>query len=265
MINFQRTFSRFLNKLWPTPILLVAVFISSLANPASGRELYWYLASSMSRPGQEIVAAFNQRNQPFTVILLTGGSGQLLSKIKSASKGDLFTPASTSFINQVQNLGLLADHSPLIRQTPVFALSKEGAEKIKSWADLTKSGNKIGLGNPKTMALGRSYQQIKMKMGQELTEKLTANKVVEAINANQIINYLKADIIDAGLSFASTARANDLKYIDIPQEFNKPEIAPLIRLTIGNQQNCQAFVSFIKANLATFTKYGFGPVIEEKE
>lgn len=245
-------------------IWFAVAILMVFSRPVSAADLYWYLASSMTRPGQEMVETFNRGDHPFTVILISGGSGQLLSKITAAGKGDLYTPAAFSYVAKAEGLGLLKSHSPLIIQTPVFALSVSGKEKIHSWSDLIKPGMRIGLGNSKTMALGRSYLQIKEKMGPELTAKMSRNMVVEAVNVSQIINYLKSDIVDAGIAFDSTAKANKLSYIEIPAPYNQPETAPLIRLqSEANGDNSSLFIDFIMANLAIFDKHGFRPVGQE--
>ena len=241
-------------------IWIALALLTAFSGPVKAADLYWYLAASMTKPGKEMVKKFNQGDHPFTVILITGGSGQLLSKIASAGKGDLYTPAAMAYVAKAEKLGLVKNHRPLIEQTPVFALSASGKQKIHTWSDLTGPGVRIGLGNPKTMALGRSYQQIQEKMGPELTAKIAGNKVVEGVNVSQIINYLKADIVDAGIAFDSTAKANNLAYIEIPAAYNHPEIAPLIRLKSEvNEENSNLFIGFILNHLDIFKKHGFRP------
>ncbi len=235
--------------------LLGLVLTSAMA---SATDLYWYLASSMIKPGKEIVRLFNNEKHPFQVILISGGSGQLLAKISSSHKGDLYTPAAMNYVQHVKKIDLLGSFVPLVVQTPVFALSASGKQKISSWDDLTTPGIRIGLGNPKTMALGKSYERIKEKMGAQLTAQIAVNKVVEGVNVSQIFNYLKTDIIDAGITFDSTARAGNLDYIHIPAAYNHKETAPLIRLTNGeNRENTTLFTEFIFANMGVFEKYGF--------
>ncbi len=242
-------------------ILMAFTLLMAFSGPVKAADLYWYLAASMTRPGKEMVKKFNQGDHPFTVILITGGSGQLLSKIASAGKGDLYTPAAMAYVAKAEKLGLVKSYSPLIEQTPVFALSASGRQKIHTWSDLSRPGVRIGLGNPRTMALGRSYQQIQEKMGPELAAKIAGNKVVEAVNVSQIISYLKADIIDAGIAFDSTAKANNLAYIEIPASYNHKEIAPLIKLkSEGSEGNSNLFIGFIRDHLDIFKKYGFRPV-----
>lgn len=241
-------------------IITISIVLGFFCTPVSAvsTDLYWYLAASMVRPGTEIVDLFNRNGNFFRVVLLTGGSGQLLAKMKSSRKGDLYTPAAMDYVSRAEKLGLVRNFVPLIVQTPVFALSSGGSIKVHSWSDLTKTGIRIGLGNPKTMALGKSYEVIKKKMGQELTDLIASNKVVEGMNISQIVNYLKADIIDAGIAFESTAKANDLSYISIPAAYNHQEIAPLIRLkSERNKENTSLFIEFIFANMAIFEKNGF--------
>ncbi|MFW8601822.1 molybdate ABC transporter substrate-binding protein [Desulfobacterota bacterium M19] len=239
---------------------VVTTLITAFSVPAGAANLYWYLAASMSRPGREIVKRFNERHHPFTVILITGGSGQLLSKIISAGRGDLYTPAAITYAAKAEKLGLLKNYRPLIAQTPVFALSTADRQKIHSWSDLSKPGIRIGLGNPGTMALGKSYELIKKKMRPQSRTGIARNKVVEAVNVSQIISYLKANIIDAGIAFNSTAKANNLTYIEIPAACNHTEIAPLIRLkSEKSSKNSVLFTAFILKHMNIFKKYGFKP------
>ncbi len=245
-------------------IWLTVVLLMTISRPAAAIDLYWYLASALNKPGQEIVNVFNRGDHSFTVILISGGSGHLLSRLSTARKGDLYTPASTSYVSRVESLGLLKAQRPFMAQTPVFGLSVSGREKVKSWSDLTKSGIRIGLGNPKTMALGLAFQQIKERMEPEQATQILLNKVVEGMSVSQLINYLKADIVDAVIVFDSTAIANGLAYIEIPARYNHQEVAPLIRLTSEtNEKNTSVFIDFIMANIAIFEKHGFNPAFEQ--
>lgn len=241
-------------------MFIATLLFATISTPACAAELYWYLAASMSKPGQELTKLFNASNAPFTVVLITGGSGQLLSKIIAAGKGDLYTPAALHYVEKVKKLKLLKNYRQLIVQTPVFALSAKGHQKINNWSDLVTPGIRLGLGNPATMALGRSFLQIQEKMDQKLVLDFKRNTVVETMNVSQIINYLKTDIIDAGIAFDSTAKANKLHYIEIPQKLNHVEIAPLITLTSEtDNKNTIVFIDFILNHLDIFKKHNFKP------
>lgn len=242
------------------PMLLTTLLLATISTSVYGADLYWYLAASMSKPGREITQLFNAKLHTFTIMMIPGGSGQLLSKIRATGKGDLYTPAGLYYLQKTKKLGLLKKYSKLIYQTPVFALSAQGQETIKKWSDLITPGIRIGLGNPATMALGRSYLTIENKMGHSQAVGLRQNMRVEAMNVSQIINYLKTDIIDAGIAFDSTAKANKLHYIEIPRPYNHVETAPLITLTSEtDRNNTEVFITFIHNNMNIFKKYGFQP------
>ncbi len=221
-------------------------------------EIYWYLASSMAKPGREITHAFNQRNGSPQVFLIIGGSGQLLSKIYLAKKGGIYTPASRVFLQKAIKLGVADDYQILLRQKHVFALSASGEKKISSFSDLAAPTVKIALGNPGTMAIGESYLHIEKKMEKGIADKIRKNTSVVALNISQIVNYLLKDVVDAGVIFDSTARANNLRYVDLPKSCNRVNSAFLVRLTYGNKTaDLAEFERFIFKQAGIFEKYGF--------
>jgi molybdate transport system substrate-binding protein len=238
--------------------LLSCLIIGLTVQTAKAGELYWYLAAAMTKPGQAVVDAYNATKPIRPVLMINGGSGQLLSKLRLARQGDLYTPASTVFLQQARDAGIVADARPLLTQTPVFGLSKAGATRVASFEDLGQPGLRLALGNPKTMALGITYQTIEQKMGRASAERLRANAVVEAINISQIVNYLKTGSVDAGLIFDSVARANRLPMIPIPAAYNLPETAYLVRLTFSIDPGAtKALADFILQQAPVFEKFGF--------
>ena len=221
-------------------------------------ELYWYLAASLSKPGKEIVRNYNQRPGVCNVYLVVGGSGQLLSQLQMAKKGDLYTPASEMFLNKARGLNLVTDYRALLSQKPVFGLSKSGQKKIKTFADLLKPGIRIALGNPKTMALGKSYLTVEENFQPQTRERIRANMLVKGINVNQIINYVLSNVVDAGITFDTTATANKIAFLEIPDADNVSDTAFLARLNFSNHaEEAHAFRDYIFSQDKIFAKYGF--------
>jgi molybdate transport system substrate-binding protein len=82
--------------------------------------------------------------------------------------------------------------------------------------------------------------------------------VIKAINISQIVNYLKTNTVDAGILFDSTAKANNLKYIEIPKKFKfEAKVNTLLLNTSKNKQASEDFIKFIFGNKRIFEKYGF--------
>lgn len=212
----------------------------------------------MIKPGKEITKKFNAQGK-FKVYMVSGSSGQLLSKIFFAKKGDLFTPSSKFFFDKSKEKNIVKESCILLEQAPVVGLSEAGSRKIQSFNDLSKEGIKIALGNPKTMTLGKTYLQIEKKLGKKIAGRIRNNVSVEVININQVVNYLKTDIVDAGIIFDSIGRVNQLKFIAIPERFNISTVkAFMILLNFSkNIDEARQFKEFIFSQKAIFEKHGF--------
>lgn len=238
---------------------LISLIGFLLYNSALGSsELYWYLASSLAKPGKEIVEKFNKKNQSCQVFLIIGGSGQLLSKLYLSKKGDLYTPASTAFLKQAVNLKIVKSQKPLLKQKPVFGISSSGISKIDSFWDLKKPGLKIALGNPKTMALGKSYLKIEQRMPGDLASGIRKNMSVLAINVTQIVNYILLDVVDTGTIFAAMAQANNIPFVEIPPQYNHLSQAYLIQLVFSDRADqLVEFEEFVVNQSEIFIKHGF--------
>lgn len=243
-------------------ILAAAIFCVLAFAPnafAAKKEVVWYVAASMTKPAQVLVDKFNTENQDMEIVLNVGGSGELLSKITASKVGDFYTPASTSFLQRAKDAGVVASEKTLLQQLPVFGLSKTGVNKIKSFDDLTKSGLRIALGNPETMASGKTWIEMEKKMPEDIVKAIRSNTQVEALNINQIQNYITADVVDAGLLFDSMAKNNKIAYVDIPAEYNIAETSHLVQL--NTSKNAQADLDkvqkFIFDNFNIFANAGY--------
>ncbi len=239
---------------------IILSFIICLMAYAEGveKELYWYLGASMSKPGKEIVQKFNHDNKSFKVLLITGGSGQLLSKIIASEKGDIYTPASTFFLEKAIKSGVAKSYRKFIEQVPVFGLASQLENKKLTFYDLISGKYKLAVGNPKTMALGQTFLEIKKKMGKKFAKQIKKNEFLYAVNITQIVNYILTGTVDAGLIFDSVAKANKIDYIEIPEKFNIPEYAYLAVLnSCSNVKYAEIFEEYIYQHKDVFEKYGF--------
>ncbi|MFH2131546.1 MAG: substrate-binding domain-containing protein, partial [bacterium] len=239
-------------------LLTVMATLLPVTNATAG-DIYWYLAVSMAKPGREVVARFNEQADGDRVLLILGGSGQLLSKIELARQGDFYTPASDDFLIKASEKGLVQSQRLLLYQKPVFGVSRAGHLKIRAFSDLYRPGVRLALGNANTMALGAAYLQIEERMGRSLAGRIRANSQLEAINISQIVNYLRADVVDAGIIFDTVARANRLDYVEIPESYNSPIGSYFIRLVFstGSEASLERFETFLFQQTRIFAKHGF--------
>ena len=233
-------------------------FILLISTISHAYNIYWYVGAAMTKPAKKIVNKFNNEHTEDFLYLVTGGSGQNLSKIYSSKTGDIYTPASEFFLQKANKLNIIDNYKVMLINTPVFGLSKSGKTKVQSFEDLCKKDLKIALGNPKTMSLGETF----LKMGEVIPVgiyiKIKENKSVEALNITQIIGYLKEDIVDAGLIFNSVAKVNNIDYIKIPEEWNFPVKVYTARLIYTeNKIVTNKAINYIYNHLQIFENNGF--------
>ncbi|WP_025270526.1 molybdate ABC transporter substrate-binding protein [Hippea sp. KM1] len=234
------------------------VFILTLfARTAFSYQLYWFSSAAIKKPSQKIAKLFNKTHKD-KVILINGGTGQVLQQMILSKKGDIYTCIDPKFFKIAQKKGLVLGFERFIRLTPVMGLSQKGKQKIKNFKDLFKDNIKIAAGNPKTMALGKTYFHILNKLPIEMASKLKSNVKVEAINISQIINYLKQNTVDAGLVFKSTAKINGFDYVEIPKEFNQIKKGYIAKISFTKNKKAQnELYNFILNHLNIYTQFGF--------
>ena len=237
-------------------IIFVLLFFSFFQT-LYAKDIYFYVASSMAKPAAELTEKFNLTHKN-KAVLITGGSGQLLNKILMSKKADIYIAASQFFLNKAKDKGIVIMTKDLLYQIPVFGLSKNNTKKISSFKDIYSKKLKIALGRPETMALGKIYLEIENKFPENIKKKILENKAVEAVNVSQIVNYLKSNVVDAGILFDSAARANNLKYVEIPKDYNKTEKVSVALLNLcKNRENAKELFDFIFENKNIFKKFGF--------
>jgi molybdate transport system substrate-binding protein len=233
-------------------LLVLAMMLTSCAKKTS--EVYWYCGASMKKPAGEIVNLYNA--QGGHVIILTGGSGQLLNKMISSKKGDIYTPASNHFGTVARKKNIIIREWPLVEQTPVFAFTK--GVPVNSFNDLWKKTFKLATGNAKSMALGKTWLTVVKGMPGDMQKGFRKNITVEPVNISQTVNYIRTKSVDAGLVFDSVARVNKLPYMVIPEKYNQVEKASLMLVNYSSdKKEAEKFIQFILSHGDLFKKYGF--------
>ncbi|MDY0212146.1 MAG: substrate-binding domain-containing protein [Desulfuromonadaceae bacterium] len=237
---------------------LLFCLVLLIPGAASGADIYWYVAAGMLRPGTEIAQLYNSAQDKHNVILITGGSGQLISKIRASNQADLYLPASSKFLHQAEKYALVQNSQPLLRMWPVFAISPKSKKNIETMEDLSADGVLLAMGNSETMALGEIYQQIEPKLPLDLAKGLHRNTRIDSINIQQTVSYLHQGTVDAGLLFDSVAATHGLRYVEIPAAWNVATQAYLVELKCSKEPEATAeFVAFIRAHKDIFRTHGF--------
>jgi len=137
-------------------------------------------------------------------------------------------------------------------------VAKKLDKKNITFDDIVSKPYKLAVGNPKTMALGQTFLEIKQKMGPKLSAEIKKNEYVYALSVAQIVNYVLFGAVDAGLMFESVATVNGMLYVKIPEKYNVTEYAYLATLkSASNAENIKIFKKYLYQHSNIFEKYGF--------
>ncbi|PTW59480.1 molybdate transport system substrate-binding protein [Breoghania corrubedonensis] len=246
----------------PSRLLASLGLIAFTVSPVSAADLHAYVGAGLRQPVTAIAEAF-EKETGNKVELEFGGSGQLLARFKESGAGDLFIPGSLFYADKLEKEGAVASRRIVVKHTPVLAVAKDKAADIKSFADLAKPGVKIGIGDPKAMALGRSAQDILKASG--LGDKIEPNITVRAATVKQLELYLFDGDVDAAIVSASGVAMNmdKVSVISIPDDWYEAELVPVVVLATSRDRDAaEALAERLGSpeGLAVWKRFGFQPV-----
>ncbi len=241
---------------------LFAFLLIAPAGPAAAQDLFMYCGAGLRQPVDELLNTYFQQTGK-KVNVEFGGHGQLLARFKATGQGDIFLPGSHFYVDQLKEMGQVTFSLPVFLHIPVVAVSKGSAEKVKTFADLAKPGIRVGLGDPKAMALGRTAEDILDNSG--LREAVLKNTVVRTATVKQLTLYIVKGEVDAGIIARADGCQNQdkLVYFGVDPSWYKPDIVTAAVLKTSPQpEEARKLAEFLgsPASVEVFGKYGFLPV-----
>ena len=243
----------------PALALLICL---GLATAAVAEPLLLYSGAGLRQPVEKLVGLFQDKTG-IQVRIDFAGSGQLMTRYLASGRGDVFLPGSHFYVNKLKNKGEILWSRKVVLHVPVIGFPLSGRVKITSFDDLTKSGVKVGLGDPKAMALGRTAQDILTASGKG--EAVLKNTVVRAATVKQLVLYLLKEDVDAAIvARADVVQKKDkLGMIEIDPSWYKPEIVTAGVLKATKQaEAARKLAEFLSSpqGVKVFGQYGFLPV-----
>ncbi|MBI3823047.1 MAG: substrate-binding domain-containing protein, partial [Planctomycetes bacterium] len=149
---------------------------------------------------QEYTTTYGQQ-----VVIHAGPSQVILKHLEEAKKADLFLPADDSFIRQADNKGLLGEVKNVASMSAVVIVRPKLGKEIKTWNDFLAAGQKIGLANTDTTAIGRLTRQT--LQGQGLWQDLEAVKPTYLGDVNEVGNSVAVvGATDVGITWDALAK-----------------------------------------------------------
>ena len=237
-------------------------FFPAPAGAAGAEELHLYCGAGLRQPVQQLLKSF-QKEIGLKVAVEYAGSGQLMARYLASHLGDVLLPGSHFYVEKLAKLGEVTWSRQVVLHVPVVGFPKKSAGKVMSFSDLAKPGMRVGLGDPKAMALGRTAEDILKNSG--IAEEVKKNVVVRAATVKQLTMYVIKGDVDAGIIARADVfqKKDKLGMIEIDPSWYKPEIVTAACLKASAQpksaRKLAEYLSSAKA-VETFGKYGFLPV-----
>ena len=244
-------------------VVFALLFFGCDRRGGDGDELLFYCAAGIRPPVAEIIEAFESEHD-IRIVTDYAGSETLLSKIKLVRIGDLYLPGDKYYVDQAVGEDMILSRREVFYWTPTILVRKGNPKEIGGLKDLLKEGVKVGLGDAKACAIGRTSEQILARNGMT-REQLGENLKYQSQTVNELGLQIQAGALDAvivwdamaryyeeyGEAVAIEAGANVISSVDIGiLEFSE------------NKEQAGVFVDFLGSarGRAIFEKYGYSTV-----
>jgi molybdenum ABC transporter molybdate-binding protein len=170
-------------------------------------------AGSMLRPAiEQTIKAFEER-EGVSVTRVYNGCGILVAQMKAGQVPDAYFACDSEFMNQVSTF---FPQPTAVSQNELVILVKKGnPHRIRSLADLSKEGLRVGVGHEKQCAMGWLTQRTFDESG--LKTELMKNVVVQTPTGDMLVNQMRSGSLDAAVAYLSNAAgsADDLDAVRI--------------------------------------------------
>jgi molybdate transport system substrate-binding protein len=244
-------------------LLLFVMTVSGAQGLVYAEELTVSAAISLKNAFEEAGRLFEGRHQGTRVLFNFGASGDLSRQIAAGAPVDVFASAALKDMDDLERQGLVRPGTRInfVGNTMVLVVPSHTPVALKTFQDLKDPRIKrIAIGNPQTVPAGRYAQEVLtyFKLWEPLKEKL-----VQAENVRQVLDYTARKEVEAGLVYSTDARtrAKEIKVVAIaPEDSHKPILYPLA-LVQGTKKEAAAktFVDLLlsKEGKEILQRYGF--------
>jgi len=243
--------------------------------PGSATPLHCYVGGTM-RPVMEKLAADYEKQTGQKVVIDSAGSGELLIRIDTQRKGDLYV-CHDPFGRVLMEKGLGTQIRTVAVVTPTIVVAKGNPKRIQSVKDLARGGLKLAMTHPTNSTTGWIIPVIFRKAGAQ--KAIEANIVKRTRGGGAAANLVAIGDVDAAIVWNAVAylRRDKLDTVPIDEPFRpipgvdaitSPtekvyEIAT-IKVTLATldcskqPEAANRFADFVAANTNVFTEqFGF--------
>ena len=222
-------------------------------------ELTVAAASDLTPAFEEIGREFEATNK-IKVVFMFGSTGMLTRQIENGAPVDLFAAANVSYVDELDQKGLIISDSKAIYARGRITLwtSEASPLRLQGIADLARPEvMRIAIANPDHAPYGLAAKQALESAG--IWDRVKP-KLVYGDNVRQTLQYAQTGNVDVAIVSLSLSNENHGRWTLIPEDLHQPIDQGLgIIKTTKNEKAARAFASFLAApqGQSILKKYGF--------
>lgn len=250
---------RILNLLAVCPLCL-AIGCGEGGTATKKPELMLFVGAGIRPPIDELAQRFAEEHG-VDVLLDYAGSEVLINKIKLSKSGDVFMPGDRHYVDLAAEAGMIRSQTPVCYFVPAILVPSGNPKDIGGLTDLLKPGIRLGLGDERACAIGRTSRQIFAKNGIPWNE-VEENLKFQSLTVNELGMQIQAGSLDAVIVWDAVAvyYAEHGEEVPIPPEQNVISTVDAGVLTFAAQPElAQQFIEFAVSDRGrdVFTRYGY--------
>ena len=231
----------------------------SPATSAGPGELTVAAASDLTPAFEEIGREFESATK-IKVVFVFGSTGMLTRQIENGAPVDLFAAANVSYIDQLEQKGLIVPDTKAIyaRGRITMWMPDESPLRLQSINDLARPEvMRVSIANPDHAPYGLAAKQALESAG---VWDLVQPKLVYGDNIRQTLQYAQTGNVEVAIVALSLSIPSRGRWQLIPEELHQPidQGLGVIKGT-RNEQAARAFATFLSSSQgrAIMKKYGF--------
>ena len=226
---------------------------------AAPGELTVAAASDLTPAFEEIGREF-EATEKTKVVFVFGSTGLLTRQIENGAPFDLFAAANVSFIDQLDQKGLIVPDTKTIyaRGRITMWTTAESPLKIEKIEDLTRAEvHRVAIANPDHAPYGQAAREALEKAG--IWEDVKP-KLVYGDNIRQTLQFAETGNVEVAIVALSLSVQSKGRWVLVPEELHKPinQGMGVIKDT-KNEEAARAFTNFVTGpkGREILKKYGF--------
>ena len=242
--------------------LLALVFASACRDnsaPATHTNELTVAAASDLTPAFEEIAREFQAVHKTKVVFVFGSTGLLTRQIEHGAPVDLFAAANVSYIEQLEQKGLIIPGTKAIYARGRITLwtPNDSTLRLEKINDLARPEvTRIAIANPDHAPYGLAARQALESAG---IWEAVKPKLVYGDNIRQVLQYAETGNVEIAIVALSLSKGKG-RWSLIPEELHQPLDQGLaVMKTTKNEQAARAFAAFLAApeGKAIMQRYGF--------